>query len=410
MDTQPTFYKMRMTGPRCAEMITQPLQAIRELNPSLNAMIQSTEQMNKVLCEAAKQPLKKRRKIASSAVAIHDAHLQRLKAFRSGADHTFDPLVQALAQQPPSAPAAPPPHVEEETEEEEDVSSLSSRAGMQRVMAAIPKQYRPKAAMLRDYLKAHPDIVRITPRGQPIVGGVEIRHANIQDVMRSLYVWPKSQALPRGTNELVAALHSVGVPTYLLSNATIRGMYQRLHEPGEQPHAETQTEPELEMEEEELEHGEKLPQTPEGKHREAEEFATAQHLPFPPQPTVSKVGALALAKPETKKFSSFLAKVEASKPSGIPTRHASDKPIGTRGKQTSSSEASTSQEGHGYKANGERVCLPGKPIRILRLPSFPEKPTKRRARKVTVNQMEQRRKDVDRGRLPGQPIRILRLY
>jgi len=399
-----------MTGPRCAEMITQPLQAIRELNPSLNAMIQSTEQMNKVLCEAAKQPLKKRRKIASSAVAIHDAHLQRLKAFRSGADHTFDPLVQALAQQPPSAPAAPPPHVEEETEEEEDVSSLSSRAGMQRVMAAIPKQYRPKAAMLRDYLKAHPDIVRITPRGQPIVGGVEIRHANIQDVMRSLYVWPKSQALPRGTNELVAALHSVGVPTYLLSNATIRGMYQRLHEPGEQPHAETQTEPELEMEEEELEHGEKLPQTPEGKHREAEEFATAQHLPFPPQPTVSKVGALALAKPETKKFSSFLAKVEASKPSGIPTRHASDKPIGTRGKQTSSSEASTSQEGHGYKANGERVCLPGKPIRILRLPSFPEKPTKRRARKVTVNQMEQRRKDVDRGRLPGKPIRILRLY
>ena len=409
MDTQPTFYKMRMTGPRCAEMITQPLQAIRELNPSLNAMIQSTEQMNKVLCEAAKQPLKKRRKIASSAVAIHDAHLQRLKAFRSGADHTFDPLVQALAQQPPSAPAAPPPHVEEETEEEEDVSSLSSRAGMQRVMAAIPKQYRPKAAMLRDYLKAHPDIVRITPRGQPIVGGVEIRHANIQDVMRSLYVWPKSQALPRGTNELVAALHSVGVPTYLLSNATIRGMYQRLHEPGEQPHAETQTEPELEMEEE-LEHGEKLPQTPEGKHREAEEFATAQHLPFPPQPTVSKVGALALAKPETKKFSSFLAKVEASKPSGIPTRHASDKPIGTRGKQTSSSEASTSQEGHGYKANGERVCLPGKPIRILRLPSFPEKPTKRRARKATVNQMEQRRKDVERGRLPGQPIRILRLY
>ena len=120
-----------MTGPRCAEMITQPLQAIRELNPSINAMIQSTEQMNKVLCEAAKQPLKKRRKIASSAVAIHDAYLQRLKAFRSGAGHTFDPLVQALAQQPPSAPAAPSPHVEEEeAEEEEDVSSLGSRAGM----------------------------------------------------------------------------------------------------------------------------------------------------------------------------------------------------------------------------------------------------------------------------------------
>ena len=59
VEQQPTFYKMRMTGPRCAEMITQPLQAMRELNPNLNAMLQSTEQMNKVLCESAKLPFRR---------------------------------------------------------------------------------------------------------------------------------------------------------------------------------------------------------------------------------------------------------------------------------------------------------------------------------------------------------------
>ena len=405
---QPTFYKMRMTGPRCAEMITEPLQAMRELNPNLNAMLQSTEQMDKVLCESAKLPLKKRRKIASSAVAIHDAHLQRLKAFRSDAGYGYDPMVHAFGQQPPSAPAAPPPDVEEEAEEE-DESSLGSRAAMERVMAEIPKTFRGRFTTLGRYLKANPDLIRVTPQGQPIVAGRQLPSAHIIDIMRSLYVWPKTRALPSGVGEVMEALRSAGVPSYLLSNTAARTMYQRLHEAGEQLHIETQTEPELEMEE--LEHGEKLPQTPEGKHREAEEFATAQRLPFPPEPTVSKVGALAPTKPETKKFSSFLAKAEAPKVSGIPMRHASSKTSsGIRGKQVSSSEASTSQEGHGRKVNVKRMRLPWKPIRILRLPSIPEKPTKRRARKATVNHMGQRRKDVERGRLPGKPIRILRLY
>ena len=399
MDTQPTFYKMGMPGPRCAEMITQPLQAIRELNPSLNAMIQSTEQMNRVLCDAAKQPLKKRRKIASSAVAIHDAHLQRLKAFRSAADRTFDPLVQALAQQPP-------PHVEEEQAEEEDVSSLGSIAGMQRMMQVIPKRFHAKLATLRTYLNTRPGLIRVTPTGRPIVAGIEIPNANIVDIIRSLYVWSKSAIHPRGTKEVLDALDLIGAPSYLLSNPAARKTYQSLHEEGEQFHAETQTERETE---EEPEHGEKLPQTPQGKHREAEEFATAQHIPFPPQPAVRKSVEVAPAKPEPKTFSGVSTKSEASKATGIPTRHASSKASGIRGKQTSS-EASTSQSGQGGKSNVERMRLPGKPIRILRLPSTPEKPAMRGARKATVNHMGQRRKGVERGRLPGKPIRILRLY
>ena len=52
MEKQSMFHKMKVTGPNCAEFITEPLQAMRELNPTLNAMIQSTEQMNKVLCDS----------------------------------------------------------------------------------------------------------------------------------------------------------------------------------------------------------------------------------------------------------------------------------------------------------------------------------------------------------------------
>jgi hypothetical protein len=71
-----TFSKMRVTGPRCAESISEPLQAMREPNPPLNEMIRSTEQMHEVLCEAPKQPANKGRMTASSAVAIHNAYLQ----------------------------------------------------------------------------------------------------------------------------------------------------------------------------------------------------------------------------------------------------------------------------------------------------------------------------------------------
>jgi hypothetical protein len=137
MEQRPCFRKMKVTGPRCAEFITQPLDAMRELNPSLNAMIQSTGGMNRVLCEAAKQPLTKRRKTASSVVAVHDAHLLRLKAFTSGSDNMHDPMVEAFAQQPiPQDASATPPYA---PVDEIDESSLASQAHMQRVMGAIPK-------------------------------------------------------------------------------------------------------------------------------------------------------------------------------------------------------------------------------------------------------------------------------
>ena len=418
---QPTFYKMKVVGPRCAELITEPLQAMRELNPNLNAMLHSTEQMNKILCESSKQPLKKRRKIASSAVALHDAHLQRLKAFKSDAYNIYDPLAQAFAQQqpaqeeaPPAQEEAPPAHVEEEVEEDE--SSLGSRAAMERVMADIPQKFHTNFAKLGRYLQANPDLIRITQAGRPIVAGQELGRANISDIMRSLYVWPKSQALPSGVKEVIEALHSAGAPSYLLSNAAVRTMYQRLQEPSEHPHAETQTEPE-ELEQEE-EYGEEVAKKS-GREEETSQFHTPQHSVVRPQPTFLKVEEHAPArsmKPETKKISGVPAKPEASKASRIPAM--STKPV--------PSKASTSQKGEGRRGEAEFVRLSGKqPTRVLRVPRIatPVKSTMKASSKArsipakyassnaSVGWMEQGHKvNTEDVRLPGKPIRWLYLY
>jgi hypothetical protein len=65
-------------------------------------MIQSIEQMKRILCDAAKQPANKRRRSASTAVAVHDAHLHRLKAYIPGSANTYNPLGEVFAQQPPA--------------------------------------------------------------------------------------------------------------------------------------------------------------------------------------------------------------------------------------------------------------------------------------------------------------------
>jgi hypothetical protein len=370
MEKQPTFEKMKVTGPRCAEFITQPMDVIRELNPSLNTMIQSTEGMRKVLCEAAKQPSAKRRKIASSAVAVHDAHLQRLKAFKTGSDHMYDPMLEALAQQPPIrhvAPAAPPAPVEEI-----DESSLATQAHMQRVMSAIPKQYRGKATMLGSYLKAHPELIRVTSTGRPVVFGTGLRNANILDVMRSLYVWPRSQELPPGTKEVVEALYTAGVPSYLLSNTAVRTMYQTLPEVSEQPHMETsEEEAEGAEEEQEMSTLYETPVhstiTPQAIIQKAEERVPTKPSPsMLPRPVHTAAVSVPVAHPVSKAsgIPAMSVKHEAVKTSGssVPktavTKHESGKP-------------SSSQTGHGSDGITEYICddprFPGKPLRILRL-------------------------------------------
>ena len=372
-----TFHKMKVTGPRCAEFITEPLQAMRELNPKLNSIIQSTEQMNKVVCEAAKQPLKKRRKIASSVVAVHDAHLQRLKALKADAEHTYDPLTRSLAQIPQQLVAAAAPDVAPpplQMQEEEDESYLSSHTVMHRIAELVPHRYRNKVRSLENFLKPHQNLIRISPNGHPIIGGKEIRGANVIDIMRSLYVWRKDQPLPRGASEVIQALQSVGVPSGLLSTSSALAEYIRLLEKGVVATRAEEQEEEEEGEEEEQEEEE------EGIPEKFETPLPPTHLPQPVKTIIERPSTSgAPVRVEAPKGSTIAKgspslipkKTKQEVPSAIPTAAA---------KRPASQTASQSGQGYWHgrwlgpplwtgfgQPKAPKPHLPGKPIHWLSL-------------------------------------------
>jgi hypothetical protein len=388
------FHKMKVTGPKCAEFATEPLQAMRQLNPTLDAMMDSSEQMNKVICEAASKTPKKRRKMASTAVALHDLHLQRLKALKSDTGHTYEPLFQALVQPPPQPSAQ---------QGKEDESSSGPQAAIKRVIDAVPKRFRNRVATLGDYLKSFPNLIRVSPTGRAIVNGVELQHTNIMDIMRSLYVWPKTQTHPRGTLEVVQALHSIGVPAFLLSNSAVRAMYHDLVEASEETHTETEESEETETEGQEVEeYGKQV------EEHEGETFETPMHATGPPiQPLALKVEGHVSSKasptmiPRLQRSSSIPSSTKkdeppkpsttttavASKTSGVATTSGQSK---ARTSQTSAKTEHTKpgttvhtastrgQMGKGRRGSDECAsddddddsCLPGKRSRILRLPQL----------------------------------------
>jgi hypothetical protein len=420
----PTFAKIRVTGPRCAEPITEPLQAMRELNPPLNEMIRSTEQMNELLCEAAKQPLNKGRMTASSAVAIHNAHLQRLKAHMSDTVYGYNPIhtLEQASQMSHEEPAA---HSSQAGAEDE--TSLGSHASMQKVMSEIPKKFHNKIATLGNYLSARPDLIRVSPSGEPIVAGKQIPHAHIMDIMRSLYIWPRSQPLPSGLNEVIAALRSAGAPSYLLSNSTVRAMYTRLSEAvGQSPVETEEQEPEGQLQEEEEqetqeEEEEQEPEGREGQVTEGEEeqeeqettslFETPLHTALPPLLPTRKAEERVPVKPSTS-LKPKLAHA-TGRFSGIPT-------VSTK---REAGKGSTSQAGHGRSGIREEYRsgphLPGNPLHILRLYDTSTNPPmlmKRKFREVdSPAQTRQYTEGItehiyDDPRMPGKKTRVLRLY
>jgi hypothetical protein len=374
-EDKPAYYKMKLVGPNCAEFITEPMQLARELNPKLSGMIHSAEQMNKVLCDASQQPLEKRRYTTSSVVALHDAHLQRLKGLMSDSDHAYSPMEHSFPEQsqmPVDEPTAPPSQVEE------DESSLSSHAAMQKVMSVIPKKFHAKFARLGEYLKFHPGLIRFTPTGRPIVSGREIQHAHIMDIVRSLYLWPKTQALPTGLREVIEALHLAGAPSHVLSNADALRMYHSVYGATQQSHTgmegyESEAEEQQQYEQEEEE--EQQQQREEEEEQETP-FATPLHTAMHQMQTIRKAEERA----PTKQSPSMIPKpiYAPSKVSGIPSLMS----------KREASKPSSSQSGKGKlrarmprHSETEECCLeegvtehwyddplfPGKPIRVLKL-------------------------------------------
>ena len=193
--------------------------------------------------------------------------------------------------------------------------------------------------------------------------------------MRSLYVWPRSQALPPGTKEVVEALSSAGVPSYLLSNATVRTMYQTLPDVSGQHHTETEEQGEEGVKQEEEQEMSTMYETPahstvpsQASIQMVEERVPTKASPsMLPRPVRTSAAAVAHTTARVSGIPATTMKHEAAKGStssvpkmGVATKHESSKP-------------SSGQMGHGSSGVGitEHICddprFPGKPLRILRL-------------------------------------------
>ena len=129
----------------------------------------------------------------STALAVYDMNLQRLRALKSQFEQTYDPLVRFFAhrqqqqqQQPqavnavlPGAAAAP------------DGLPMGSTPMFMRVLDALPKQCHNKYTALNQYLVENPGTVRVSLNGRPVIDGKELDGPTFVDAMRSLYVWRK---------------------------------------------------------------------------------------------------------------------------------------------------------------------------------------------------------------------------
>ena len=245
MDAHKTlpYTKMKVTGLRSAEMpLTSNIQEYD--NPTIKAIVQTTNEMDTVLARGAitaKPTMGRRRNRASgkhiapsSAVAIHNTCLERLRALKSQFDQTYNPLLRLLIQQrqqqaPVAAaelPGQPVGAAAQPSTSTADESSAGSITMRDRVLQVIPKMSKAKYALLWNYLKENPDIIRVSAGGRPIINGRELAGSSFVDVMHSLYMWRKQTALPHGAYEIIQALQSVGVPSTLLSSTAARNLYQ----------------------------------------------------------------------------------------------------------------------------------------------------------------------------------------
>ena len=287
----PVFMKMRVTGPRTAEMTVDEVaqyekqvaaalpQAVPAASrrkrknagqavsmkhtapsstatttydtPTQQAIAQTEKEAADALTQAAPTAvIPKSRMLGhhggkehitpSSANAIYDMCMQRLRALKLTFDQTYDPLVQLLAEQQrnaaalaPTLPGQPQEQVAAPTPASvasEPSGSLEPSAGSNtirsRVLDVLSKQYQNKYMLLTGYLNASPNTIRVSASGHPVINGVELPGSSFVDAMRSLYMWRKSEDLPPGAREIIRALQSIGVPSTLLSSSEARGAYE----------------------------------------------------------------------------------------------------------------------------------------------------------------------------------------
>src|SRR5215475_3733982 len=104
------FVTMKVVGPRSVVVPQAQVEDLESMyendNPSLNAIVQSKKQMTDALQVASvKKPRRSKNPLASlgtsatSAVAIYNNCLERIRALKANFDAQYDPLVRMLTQQ-----------------------------------------------------------------------------------------------------------------------------------------------------------------------------------------------------------------------------------------------------------------------------------------------------------------------
>jgi hypothetical protein len=260
-----TYHKMKMTGPRSAVMAisdapTKPVaNAIAQVtkdtvaalsNPTVKAIADTQKQMAAAVAgglqsaKATKRKLtsharggvtvttttKKKRIGPSTALAIYDTCLQRLRALKSQFDQSYDPLVRLLAQQRQVADQPTAAAMAAAAAAPTAPGTVGAATLLNRVLDALPKQYHNKYKALSQYLVESPNLIRVTASGQPVIGGKELAGQKFVDAMRSLYVWHKREDISDTAKGIIRVLHSVGVPGSMLSSAAAKDTYRYIQE------------------------------------------------------------------------------------------------------------------------------------------------------------------------------------
>jgi hypothetical protein len=251
-----SYQKVVVLGPRQALAIRdideqhKQAKALRDYNPTLNAMADVQAEMRSVLNNAAQQQAqsttkkRKRNGNATAQLAHYNACLERLQALKSQFDTSYDPLLQLLMQNitakgvavaPKANPAAPaaavpeaesaasseaasefgtPPQASREpspdrarvadealTPPQSTAASTSAAAAssarrsshgkstveLSQLLNVIPKKYREKAKQLYEYLERDPAVLHMSDNGRLVVNGSVVHGSSYIDAVRALY-------------------------------------------------------------------------------------------------------------------------------------------------------------------------------------------------------------------------------
>jgi hypothetical protein len=265
---------MHVIGPRQAialdEVSTQQREAkaMRDYNPTVNAMVEAQDNIKDILQNATIEPSKSRKRKAggkpkagaSTSLSLYNACIERLHALKSQFDSSYQPLLQLLmdnnvVQAPVAADAVPAaPTVQVAPAAGQPVAAAAALPAVAQIammgtplrpatipppagtptqymdipesLGSLPKIYHERYKDLRGYMTKDPYLFKLAPKGQLVFKGEVVPDSSFNDLVRGLYVSARGKKpTATGMSEFLEALNTVGVPSSLLSSMAIRSQY-----------------------------------------------------------------------------------------------------------------------------------------------------------------------------------------